>query len=253
MAALLDRPTALATLRRALPPAYAKVRGCRTPTALVELVTEELVDCVVLGVRSQQALPLATFRRRFPSVPIVVYGPIRAEDSRLVLELDRVGVAAIVVEGVDDPVVGERVAQCGTMAARREALGGLPRLLRLTEPLQRRAFDLLIASPGRPPSTAIVARRLRVSREHLSRQFGAGGAPNLKRVTDLIRLLGVRQALADRQSTVAEAATLYGFSTPSHLRASIRRTFRVDPGDFPGVAEPDLVRRFMQAGGRSRG
>mgnify|MGYP003343587304 CR=1 FL=1 len=32
-----------------------------------------------------------------------------------------------------------------------------------------------------------VARTLKVSREHLSRQFGAGGAPNIKRVSDLAR------------------------------------------------------------------
>lgn len=206
----------------------------------------------MLGVRSQAVLPLAAFRRRFATVPVIVYGPIRAEDARLLLELDRLGVAAMVVEGVDDAVVGERVVQSGSMAARRAALAGLPKLLRLTEPLQRRAFDLLVGSPGRPPSTTALARRLRVSREHLSRQFGAGGAPNLKRVTDLIRLLGVRQAVGDRQTTLAGAAVLYGFSTPSHLRATIRRTFRVAPSDFAGVPEADLIRRFAHSGGRSR-
>ncbi len=228
------------------------MRGCRSGAALISLVTDELIDAVVLGVKSQQTLPLADFRRRFATVPVVVYGPFRAEDARLVLELDRLGVRAVLVEGVDDPVVGERVAQAGSTAARRETLADLPRLLRLSEPLQRRAFDQLVSLAGRPPSTAMVARKLKVSREHLSRQFGAGGAPNLKRVIDLLRLLGVRQVMADRETSMAAAVSLYGFSSASHLRASIRRTFRLSPDDFLAATQADLVRRFIQSGARSR-
>ena len=65
------------------------------------------------------------------------------------------------------------------------ALADAPRLLRLTEPLQRQAWDILVARCGAAGAHAALARRLGVSREHLSRQFGAGGAPNLKRVIDL--------------------------------------------------------------------
>ncbi len=235
-----------------MPPTVAKVRGCRSGAALIRLVTDELIDAVVLGVKSQHTLPLADFRRRFATVPVVVYGAFRTEDAPLVLELDRLGVRAVLVEGVDDPVIGERVAQSGSTAARRETLADLPRLLRLTEPLQRRAFDQLVASVGRPPSTVVIARKLKVSREHLSRQFGAGGAPNLKRVIDLLRLLGVRQVMGDRVTSMAAAVSLYGFSSASHLRASIRRTFRLAPEEFLTAVQADLVRRFVQAGARSR-
>ena len=55
----------------------------------------------------------------------------------------------------------------------------------LTEPLQRSAWDLLIASVGPAAADGADGPRLGMSREHLSRQFGAGGAPNLKRVSDL--------------------------------------------------------------------
>lgn len=253
VAALLDGTGALATLRRALSAStHAKVRGCRSGAALIRLVEDELVDAVVLGVKSQQTLPLAAFRRRFATVPVVVYGAFRAEDARLLLELDRLGVAAVLVEGLDDPLVGERIVQSGSTASRRESLANLPRLLRLTEPLQRRAFDLLVGSMGRSPSTAVIARKLKVSREHLSRQFGAGGAPNLKRVVDLLRLLGVRHVMGDSETPMAAAASLYGFSSTSHLRVSIRRTFRLEPDDFVAAARPDLVRRFIQTGARSR-
>ena len=252
VAALLDSPGSLAVLRRALPPSHAKVRGCRSGAALISLVGDELVDAVVLGVKSQQSLPLAAFRRRFATVPVVVYGAFRAEDGRLLLELERLGVAAVAVEGVDDPVVGERVVQSGSTAVRRETLAHLPRLLRLTEPVQRRAFELLVGSAGRPPSTTAIARKLKLSREHLSRQFGAGGAPNLKRVVDLLRLLGVRQVMGDGVTPAAAAASLYGFSSASHLRASIRRTFCLDLESFVGAAQSDLVRRFIQNGARSR-
>ena len=70
-------------------------------------------------------------------------------------------------------------------------------MLRLTEPLQQAAWELLLGEVERPVRTTALARRLRVSREHLSRQFGAGGAPNLKRVIDLTRIACAAQLLAN--------------------------------------------------------
>ena len=78
-------------------------------------------------------------------------------------------------------------AFCGVQHSRGwdRVMADAPRILRLSEPLQRRAWDRLVADVERPMRTAALARQLDVSREHLSRQFGAGGAPNLNRVIDL--------------------------------------------------------------------
>src|SRR5258708_39053785 len=79
--------------------------------------------------------------------------------------------------------MGGRTAQ----VARRAALADAPRLLRLTDRLQLAAWEEVLRRAGVPTQTGHVAPALRVTREHLSREFGAGGAPNLKRVIGLPR------------------------------------------------------------------
>src|SRR2546430_10498391 len=58
------------------------------------------------------------------------------------------------------------------------------------------------ALPIFPIKTAQLAAALRVTREHLSRQFAAGGAPNLKRVIDLARAACAADLLGNPGYTV---------------------------------------------------
>ena len=55
------------------------------------------------------------------------------------------------------------------------------------------------------------------SREHLSRQFAAGGAPNLKRVIDLTRVACAAQLLANPGYTIPIVVRLLHFASSSHL------------------------------------
>ncbi len=252
VAALLDSPPALASLRRSLPKGYGPLRGCRTAAALSAVVESELVDAIVLGARARRSVNLPDLRRRFPNLPVILYGVVRSDEGAALLELEALGIRRIIVEGIDDPMVGDLVARSGSAAARREALAGLPATLRLTEPLQRRAFDLLAATAGKPPTAAALARRLRVSREHLSRQFGAGGAPNLKRVSSLLQVLAVKEFVANPGYHPTAAATRFGFASLSHLRTVVRRVVRLTVEGLRGASQADLVRRFMAQGGRSQ-
>jgi len=252
VAALVDSPAALGALRRSYPKGMGTIRGCRSPGALVNLVEEEPVDAVVLGTSARAAVDWNWLQTRFPTVPVIVYGTIRPDQGPALLEFDRRGVRAIAVEGIDDPQVGEVVARNGYLAARRAALAGVPKLLRLTEPLQGRAFDLLVGSIGPAPTTAAIARKLRVSREHLSRQFGAGGAPNLKRVIDLLRLLVARDLLENPGRSAAAVVEIMGYASASHFRSTVRRLVGLEPSGLLAVSPADLVRRFLAAGARSR-
>ncbi len=125
-------------------------------------------------------------------------------------------------------------------------------MLRLTEPLQHAAWELLIAGPGWPPRTIQIARSLGVSREHLSRQFGAGGAPNLKRVADLLTVLAALSLLGNPAYPIPAVARLLGFTTPSHLRAVIRRITGVPAAEAIGLPDREVLSRFVRGGGRSR-
>jgi len=253
VAALLDSRTALGSLRRTLPRGLGAVYDCRTTGVLDRVLRSRLLDAVVLGTRAHRQIDLLRLKRQFPRLPIVVYGTIKSEEGGTLLEAcERTGVAALVVEGVDDPVAGDIVARHGLTARRAAELADLPRLLHLTEPLQRAAFDLLRTSFGRPPPTATIARRLRVSREHLSRQFGAGGAPNLKRVIDLLQVLAAREMLANPGYRADAVASLLGYSTASHLRLISRRVIGLSLTECQRASLQELLRRFVVARGRSR-
>ncbi|MEO8452630.1 MAG: AraC family transcriptional regulator [Gemmatimonadota bacterium] len=253
VAALLDSRGTLTALRRTLPRGSAPVLACRGPTGLERALRSRLLDAIVLGTRAARAVDLGSIRARYPGIPLCVYGSFRSDDGRFLTELDgRVGIAAILVEGVDDPVAGEIIVRRSVSARRRRELAEAPRLFRLTEPLQCRAWELLLDSPGRPPTTETIAAKLEVSREHLSRQFGAGGAPNLKRVIDLLQVIAALDLLTNPGYPLALTSRLLGYSTPGHLRAVIRRIVGVPFAQFPAMNAAVVLKRFVGGRGRSR-
>jgi len=110
-------------------------------------------------------------------------------------------------------------------------------VLRLTEPLQHEAWDLLLGDVEKPVRTAMPARRLDVSREHLSRQFGAEGAPNLKRVIDLTRIGCVAQMLQHPGYGMPTVVRVLHFASSSHLSSRARRIANAATGGL-GVLGP---------------
>lgn len=252
IAALLDSRGALGSLRRSLPRDAAPVLACRSPKGLELALAARLLEAVVLGAEAARQLPLSALRARFPEIPVVIYGVIRSDDAGLLLLWQRLDVAAVAVEGVDDPVVGDLVVRRSVSARRSAALADAPRILRLHESLQRRTWELLVARLGRPPRTASVARTLGLSREHLSRQFGAGGAPNLKRVADFLTVHSALGLLRNPGYPVPAVANLLAFASSSHLRATVRRIVGIKLEEAHGLEEPELLRRFVRVSARSR-
>jgi AraC-like DNA-binding protein len=252
VAALLDHRSALGALRRSLPRDAAPVVACRSALGLSRVLEGRLVEAIVLGGRAARKIEVAAIRSRFPRVPMVVFGRIRSDDAELLLTWQRLDVAAVAIDGVDDPLVGDLVMRHSVSARRRSSLADAPRLLRLTEPLQLAAWELLVAGPGRAPRTIQIARSLGLSREHLSRQFGAGGAPNLKRVADLLTVLTALSLLGNPGYLLPAVARLLGFTTPSHLRAVIQRIAGVPVAEAMRLSERELLGRFVRGGGRSR-
>lgn len=253
LAALLDRRAALGALRRSLPAGAPPVVACRSPRGLRHALETRLVDAIVLGVRAARRVDLAALRADYPSIPVVGYGALRSDHAGLLLEWQRLEVALVLVEGVDDPVAGEQVLRHTVSTRRRLALCEAPRLLRLSEPLQVRTWDLLVGAPGRSPRIANIAREFKLSREHLSRQFGAGGAPNLKRVADLLTVLAALQLLGNPAYGVSAVARLLGFATASHLQAVVRRITGLPVKTARGLTEREVLGKFLRVGARSRG
>jgi AraC-like DNA-binding protein len=252
VAALLDSPAALLALRRTLPRGGPRVVSCRGVAALHRVLDGRLVDAVVLAPQPALLGELSALRERLPEVPVVAYAPFRPDDGELLLACHARHVAALAVEGVDDPVIGDLVMRASMTARRRHALAEAPRVLRLTEPLQRRAWELLLTEVERPLLTRALADRLAVSREHLSRQFGAGGAPNLKRVIDLTRIACAAQLLMNPGYPPAAVVKVLHFASPSHLNATARRIAGVGTPELGRLGPRGVLAAFVRGKTRSR-
>jgi AraC-like DNA-binding protein len=251
VAALFESRAALTALRRSLPKGGPSVLTCRSASALHRLLGKRLVDAVVLAPQPALLPELSELRTRLPFIPLVAYAPFRPDDGDLLLAC-RETVSAVAVEGVDDPIVGDLVVRSSITAERRRALADAPRVLRLTETLQRKAWDVLLGEVERPIRTSALADRLRISREHLSRQFGAGGAPNLKRVIDLTRIACAAQLLGNPGYTIPMVVRVLHFASPSHLANTARRIANVSSSGLGTLGPRGVLAAFVRGNTRSR-
>lgn len=250
-AALVPGRASLTVLRRALPRGGLRLIPCRNVTQLQQLLRERLIDAVVLGAGESGAADLTAFRARYPAFPLIAWGGFRPDDGDLLISWSRAG-ATVLVEGVDDAVAGELLRRATLAAERRRLLADGPRLLRLTDPLQRRAWDLVVEQVDRPARTSALAEQLAVSREHLSRQFGAGGAPNLKRVIDLVRMVTAAQLLVNPAVELADVVRVLHFASLSHLTRTARRITGQPATELSRLGPRGVLHAFLRGKTRSR-
>jgi AraC-like DNA-binding protein len=239
-------------LRRGLP-APTRVRLCRSTDHLSAVLARELVDGVVLRARGAQwSADVPAFRARFPGIPIFGFGPLRPDDGRVLAAALGAGLCGLLVEGVDEPVAGEFVGARTASRQRERELADAPRLLRLSELLQQRTWREVLARVGRRTTTADLARALGTSREHLSREFAAGGAPNLKRVIDLARIACAADLLRNPGYDVATVARVLAFAAAGHLGSTARRVTGVGASELSRLGPRGVLLRFLRGRTRSR-
>ena len=246
------RREARRAVKRGYPRGAGTVRLCRSVSAVERLLFQRLVDAVVLDVKGAAAADALALPARFPRIPIFVLSAFRPDDGPLVARCHAAGFAGVLVEGVDNAIAGEWIAARSAQASRRGALADAPRLLRLTDPLQRAAWDEVLRRVGLPTKTAHVAAALRVTREHLSREFAAGGAPNLKRVIDLARTACAADLLGNPGYTVRAVVRILGYASPSHLAGAARRVAGATPQQLRDVGPRGVLQQFIRGRTRSR-
>jgi AraC-like DNA-binding protein len=245
------RRDARRAVKQGYPRATGSVRLCRTLQGVERLLQQRLVDAVVLDVRTgvEDVIRLPA---RFPRIPMFALSAVRPEDGSLLASCHRAGFAGVLVEGVDNSVAGEWIAARTAQVARRAALADAPRLLRLTDRLQLAAWEEVLRRAGAPTHTGQVAQALRVTREHLSREFGAGGAPNLKRVIDLARAACAADLLGNPGYTVRAVVQILGYASPSHLAGAARRVAGATPHELRELGPRGVLQRFLRGRTRSR-
>jgi len=248
-----DRARALA--RAAFPRRRTRLVLTKTPEELDAAFRASLVDAAIVDLAGAQedTWRAAALAREFPSVPFFGLTALRAAEAPALAQCASLDFADVLVESVDDAVVRDLVLRHAFSTRFSAALIDPPDALGLQTPLQRSAWRAIVAWSGRPVRTQLLADAIGVTREHLSRTFAAGGAPNLKRVIDLVRLISAAELAKNPGYDVRDVAAVLDFASSSHLSSTAQRVVGMKPASLARLRAVDLVERFTKGHGRSRG
>ncbi len=196
---------------------------------------------------------VAALALEFPSAPFFAITPLRATDAPAVARCSAMEFCDVIADGMDEPVARDLVAPQTFSARFYAALADPPPALRLDGPMQLGTWRAIISCAGRPVSTSALARAAGISREHLSRNFSVPGSPNLKRVIDLVRMLGAAELAKNPGLDIRDVARILGFASSSHLAVTAQRVIGTRPASLSRLRTVDLIDRFVQGRTRSRG
>lgn len=250
--ALRERPRGM--LRTAFPRRRSRTTFTRTHAEFVAQLRYSLVDAAFVDLANgpDEAWHAAELAREFPSVPFFGVVPLRSAEAGTPARCAALGFADVLFDGVDDAAARELVMPQTFSARFAAALREPPAQFGLDTSLQRGAWQVIVAHGGRPVRTTELAAALSVTREHLSRSFAAEGAPNLKRVIDLVRLVAAAELSKNPGYDVRDVAQVLGFASSSHLSSTAQRVVGTRPASLARLRTVDLFERFANGHGRSR-
>jgi AraC-like DNA-binding protein len=251
----VGRDHARALARAAFPRRRAHLLVVRTADELAAAFRRELIDAslIDLGDAHDDAWRAAELAREFPSAAFFAVTPLRAADAPVMARCAELEFADVLVDGIDDGAARDLVLPATFHARFAAALRDPPPALGLGSALQREAWRCIIAHGGLPVRTETVARAIGVSREHLSRAFACDAAPNVKRVIDLVRLIAAAELAKNPGYDIRDVALVLRFASASHLSTTAQRVVGMRPTSLARLRAVDLVERFAQGRGRSRG
>ncbi len=243
-------------LKRAFPRRRGKVTLVRSRAELLDALKESLADAVIVDLvqAGDEHWKVASLARDFPSIPFLALTPLRPAEltpaTRACLECE---FADLIVEGAEDGLHRDLVLPVSFSSRFAAALSGAHQTLGLTTELQRAVWGLIVAQGGRPVRTESLASSVQLTREHLSRRFSMDGAPNLKRVIDLVRLLAAAELAKNPGYDLPDVARVLGFASATHLSTSSSRVIGVKSSSLTRLRPMELMDRFVKQGrGRSR-
>lgn len=237
-----------ATMRRILVDAALVDVG--SPLALAALSTS--ANGGAANPNGDDTWKIAALAQEFPSAPFFGITPLRATDAPAVARCAALDFCDILADGIDEPVARDLVGPQTFSARFYAALVEPPPPLRLESPMQLKTWRAILIGAGRPVRTSSLAKAAGVSREHLSRNFSVPGSPNLKRVIDLVRMIGAAELAKNPGLDIRDVAKILGFASSSHLAVTAQRLLGTRPASLSRLRTVDLLDRFMQGRTRSR-
>jgi len=232
----------------------ARIITVRNVDEALEAFRDSLIDAVLVdaGAANDALWEVAALAREFPSAPFVAVAPLRVADGPTIARCAALDFVDVLVEGVDDRAGREVIGRYFFSTRFAAALDEVPRRLAFTTDVQSAAWRRIVAHTGRAVRTEDLASALGVSREHLSRRFAADGAPNLKRVIDLVRLIAAAELAKNPGYDIRDVAKVLGFASSSHLSSTAQRIVGTRPASLSALRTVDLIERFVRGRGRSR-
>jgi AraC-like DNA-binding protein len=219
----------------------------RTASEFSNAFRRELVDAALVDLGATDGGgEAAALALEYPSVAFVGLSSFRPSDGPAVARCAELEFADVLVEGVDDVVARDILAWRGFSGRFALALDTPPEGLSLRSALHLSTWRCIIACAGRPIRTSTLASSLGLTREHLSRSFGRGGAPTLKRLIDLVRLLSAAELAKNPGYDVGDVARVLGFSSSAHLSLTAQRLIGRRASSLAAMRGVDVVERFSQ-------
>ena len=249
------RERARTLMRSAFPRRRAKLVIVKSPEEMDATFRASLIDAAIVDLAgaSDDTWRAAAMAREFSSIPFFGLTALRASESPALAQCASLDFADVLVESVDDGIARDLVLRHGFSTRFNIALSTPPVALGLSTTLQCAAWKGIVAWAGRPVRTQVLADTIGVTREHLSRTFSASGAPNLKRVIDLVRLISAAELAKNPGYDVRDVAAILDFASSSHLSSTAQRVVGMKPASLSRLRAVDLIDRFTKGHGRSRG
>lgn len=255
VAAYAPRERTRDLLRRAFPRRRGRLIFCRSANEITKTVGRTLVDLVVVDVAAptDETWLAAGCAVEYPCTPFFGIVALRLGDAPAIARCASLDFADVLADGIDDSALRELLIPQSFTVRFAAAVAPADVALGLTTPVQRRAWRWIVERGGRPVRTDLLARALGVTREHLSRSFATAGAPNLKRVIDLVRVIAAAELAKSPGYDSADVARVLQYASASHLASTAQRVCGTKSASLARLRTGDIIERFQQGRGRSRG
>src|SRR5688500_3213599 len=226
----------------------------RSVSEFANAFRRELVDAALVDVGAPDGSEEAAARAlEYPTVAFLGLTAFRPSDGPAVARCAERDFADVIVEGVDTGIARGVLDARGYSGRFASALDRPPHALSLGSALHLAAWRFIVARGGRPIRTSTLASSLGLTREHLSRSFGTGGAPTLKRLIDLVRLLSAAELAKNPGYDVADVARILRFSSSAHLSVTAQRLIGRRASSLAAMRGVDVIERFAREHAGTRG
>ena len=237
-----------AVSRRALP--AVDVVDVRDAVHAHTLLRSVLVEAVLVDLGrggGPEGWGVAALARQFRHAPTYARTSLAASGASHLARCAALGVTDVVVADVEDATAHAALAARCFSARVARALGSAGRALALGDAVRGAAWERVVRRTGLPLAAGELAASLGVPRERLSRAFGAGAAPTLKRAIDLARVTTAALLLRSPGVGVHDAARILRVPSASQLSALARRTVGTSARGLAELGADEILARFVGA------